>query len=58
MYERVFLDPPGSRKLGVTILTVQRHIAAGTIKPPPVVEVGTVRVRLWSARDIERPEKS
>jgi len=43
-----------AQKLGRTLVTLQRHIAAGTIKPPPVVEVGSVRVRLWSARDIEK----
>jgi predicted site-specific integrase-resolvase len=46
-----------AKKLGRTVVTLQRHIAAGTIKPPPVVEVGTVRVRLWSARDIEKARK-
>jgi hypothetical protein len=46
-----------AKKLGRTLITLQRHIAAGTIKPPPVVEVGTVRVRLWSARDIEKARK-
>jgi hypothetical protein len=36
-----------AKKLGRTILTLQRHIAAGTIKAPPVLEIGTVKVRLW-----------
>jgi predicted site-specific integrase-resolvase len=52
-----FSTRQAAKKLGVTILTVQRHIAAGTIKPPPVVEVGTIRVRLWNARDIEKARK-
>ena len=46
-----------AKKLGRTLVTVQRHIAAGTIEAPPVVEVGTVRVRLWTARDIEKARK-
>ena len=46
-----------AKKLGRTLVTLQRHIAAGTIKAPPVVEVGTVRVRLWTARDIEKARK-
>jgi hypothetical protein len=36
---------------------LQRHIAAGTIKPPPLLKVGTVKVRLWSNRDIEKVRK-
>ena len=46
-----------AKKLGRTILTLQRHIAAGTIKPPPLLKVGTVKVRLWSNRDIEKVRK-
>ncbi len=46
-----------AKKLGRTLVTIQRRIADGTITPPPVVEVGTVRVRLWTARDIEKARK-
>jgi hypothetical protein len=46
-----------AKELGRTILTLQRHIEAGTIKGPPVLEIGTVKVRLWSARDIEKARK-
>jgi len=38
-------------------MTLQRHIKAGTIEAPPLVEVGTVKVRLWTARDIEKARK-
>ena len=41
-----------AKKLGRSLLTVQRHIAAGTIDAPPLLKVGTVKVRLWSDRDI------
>jgi len=46
-----------AKKLGRTLLTIQRHIAAGTIEAPPVVEVGTVKIRLWSDRDVEKARK-
>jgi hypothetical protein len=46
-----------AEKLGVTILTLQRHISAKTIAAPPLLTVGTVKVRLWSNRDIERARK-
>lgn len=41
-----------AKKLGVTLLTLQRHVSAGTVNAPPLQKVGGVTVRLWSARDI------
>jgi len=46
-----------AKKLGRSLLTLQRHIAAGTIDAPPVVRVGSVKVRLWSDRDVEKVRK-
>jgi predicted transcriptional regulator len=46
-----------AKKLGRTVLTIQRHIAAGTIDAPQLLTVGTVQVRMWSDRDIERVRK-
>lgn len=46
-----------AKKLGRTLVTLQRHIAAGTIEAPPLLKVGTVSVRLWSDRDIEKARK-
>lgn len=43
-----------AKKLGVTRLTIQRHIAAGTITPPKLHRLGGVAVRLWTERDIKR----
>jgi transposase len=42
-----------AKKLGVNLVTLQRHIAAKTIKVPPLQKVGGVTVRLWSRRDID-----
>jgi hypothetical protein len=51
-----------AKKLGRTIGTIQRLIAAGRIPAPRVVEVetglGKMKVRLWSDRDIERARKA
>ncbi len=41
-------------KLGVSLMTLQRYIAAGKIRAPKVQRVGGIRVRLWSTRDIEK----
>ena len=46
-----------AKKLGVTILTLQRHVLAKTIDAPKLQTVGGVTVRLWSARDIEKARK-
>lgn len=46
-----------ARKLGVTLLTLQRHVKAKTLKAPPLVKVGGVTVRLWSDREIENARK-
>ena len=46
-----------AKKLGVTILTLQRHVKAKTIDAPPLQRVGGVSVRLWTARDIEKARK-
>ena len=46
-----------AKKIGRSLPSIQRLIAAGIIKAPPVVEVATQRVRLWSDRDIEKARK-
>jgi hypothetical protein len=46
-----------AKKLRVTILTLQRHVTAKTVKAPPLQKIGGVSVRLWSARDIEKARK-
>jgi len=46
-----------AKKLGVTILTLQRHVTAKTVKAPPLQKIGGVSVRLWTARDIAKAKK-
>jgi hypothetical protein len=46
-----------AKKLGVALLTLQRHVTAKTVKAPPLQKVGGVSVRLWTARDIEKARK-
>ena len=52
-----FSTRQAAEKLGRKLITLQRHIAAGTIEAPPLVTVGGVTVRLWSDRDIEKARK-
>ena len=46
-----------AKKLGRTLITLQRYIAAGTTDPPPLVVVGGPSMRLWSERDIEKARR-
>jgi hypothetical protein len=54
--KKQFSTREAARMLGVTILTVQRHISAGTLNPPKLQKVGGVTVRLWADRDIENAQ--
>jgi predicted DNA-binding transcriptional regulator AlpA len=47
-----------AQKLGVTILTLQKHVKKRTFAVPPLVKVGGVSVRLWTASDIARARKA
>ncbi len=47
-----------AKKLGVTILTLQRHVKAKTFDAPPLRKIGGVRVRLWRDRDVTRARKA
>jgi hypothetical protein len=46
-----------AKKLGRSLDTIQRHIAAGTIKGPPLLTLGPLQVRLWSDSDIQKVRK-
>jgi hypothetical protein len=46
-----------AKKLRVTLLTLQRHVSAKTVKAPPLQKIGGVTVRLWTPRDIEKARK-
>jgi predicted site-specific integrase-resolvase len=47
-----------AKKLGISLMTLQRYIADGNwIKAPRLQNVGGVKVRLWTDRDVERARK-
>src|SRR5215469_4532701 len=46
-----------AEKVGVTFVTLQRHVFRRTFPVPPLQKVG-VSVRLWSDRDIEKARKA
>ncbi len=53
----LFSTREAAKKLGVNLVTLQRHIAAKTISAPALQRVGGVKVRLWTARDIAKARK-
>jgi excisionase family DNA binding protein len=42
-----------AKKLGLSLLSIQRYIAAGKIPAPPVLNVGGGKLRIWSDQEIE-----
>ena len=46
-----------ARTLGLGLATLNRLIAGKKIPIPRLIEVGTVKVRLWSQQDIEKVQK-
>ncbi len=47
-----------AKKLGISLMTLQRYIADGNwIKAPKIRQLGNVKVRVWSDRDVERARK-
>jgi hypothetical protein len=46
-----------ARKLGISLISLQRYIAAKKITAPKLQNIGGVRIRLWTARDIKRVRK-
>ena len=46
-----------AKKLGLSLITLKRYIAAKKVPSPPVAQVGGMRVRPWTDKDIERVRK-
>lgn len=43
-----------AKQLGISLMTLQRYIAAKKITAPRLQIVGGIKLRLWAPRDIER----
>jgi hypothetical protein len=56
MKER-FSTREAAKKLGVALITLQRHVSAKTVDAPALQNFGGARVRLWTANDIEKARK-
>ncbi len=55
---RIYSSRQAAKKLGISLMTLQRYIADGNwIKAPKVKRLGQVKARLWSDGDIQRARK-
>ena len=43
-----------AKMLGVTMMTLHRHVVAKNVTVPPVSHVGGSRFRAWKQSDVER----
>ena len=46
-----------ARRLGISLISLQRYIAAKKIKVPKLQKIGGIRIRLWTPQDISRVRK-
>ena len=46
-----------ARKLSISLISLQRYIAAKKITAPKLLRLGGMRLRLWTDRDIKRVRK-
>jgi excisionase family DNA binding protein len=54
---RAYSTRQAAKKLGISLMTLQRYLAAKKIVAPKVRMVGGVRVRLWTDKDVEQTRK-
>jgi len=52
-----FSTREAAEKLGISLMSLQRYIAARKIQAPKLRRLGKVTARLWSASDIEKVRK-
>ena len=53
-----FSTRDAAKKLGISLMTLQRYIADGNwINAPKLQRIGGVKVRLWTDIDVERAKK-
>ena len=55
---KVYSTREAAKLLGISLMSLQRYIAAGKVTVPPVQNVGGNRFRAWTISDIERVRKA
>jgi hypothetical protein len=52
-----YSTPEAARKCGIHHITLQRWVSEMRFKAPKLQRIGSIAVRLWTDRDIERVKK-
>ena len=55
---RKFSTIQAAKRLEMQRTHLQRAIAQGRVKAPPLMKLGPVTVRLWSLKDVEHARKA
>jgi excisionase family DNA binding protein len=54
---QAFSTREAARKLGLSLPTLARYVAAKKVPAPKIARIGSLRVYAWSEGDIERVRK-
>jgi predicted DNA-binding transcriptional regulator AlpA len=55
---KTYSSREAAKKLGISLMTLQRYIADGNwLKAPKVMQLGKVKARIWTDRDVDRARK-
>jgi hypothetical protein len=46
-----------AKKLGISLVTLQRRIANKSVTAPKIRMIGGIRVRLWTEKEIEKARR-
>ncbi|HJT71423.1 MAG TPA: helix-turn-helix domain-containing protein [Terriglobales bacterium] len=57
MSAKTYTTAQAAKLIGVSRQTLQAWIAAGQIDAPELIGAGKAKLRVWTARDIERVKK-
>lgn len=50
----VYSTREAAKKLGISLLTLQRYIAKNKIPVPSLTKIGGGKLRIWTEQDIEK----
>ena len=56
-YMETFSTRQAAKMLGIGSSTLARYVTAGKVSAPKMVQVGGMRVHLWTSREIEQARK-
>lgn len=55
--KRTYATAQAARMIGINRVTLQRWLIEGKVREPKKVTAGSVEVRVWTRRDVERVQR-